>query len=348
MKRQFLSLAFIVSFSLVGAYGPQKLDKESSRLIGHISAKSMQEHLKYLSSDELEGRGTPSKGLDLAADYIAADFKKSGLEPVGDDGYFQTSEFKSRKGEVQKVRNVIGVLRGSDPVLKDSFVLVTAHYDHLGVNPYLTGDQIYNGANDDGSGTVSVMELAEAFGKMKNRPKRTIVFMTFYGEEKGLVGSRFYGKHPIFPIAQTIADVNLEQVGRTDDTEAPRVLGASMTGFDFSDIGTIFADAGKQVGISVTKHPKYSDMFFALSDNQALADLGVPAHTICVAYEYPDYHRLSDTYDKVDYDNMAKVDQMVALGLLKIANSTDEPHWNAENAKAARYLRAWQATHQGK
>lgn len=348
MKRQFLAFTLIAFFSLVGASDPQKLDKESKRLIGDISAKSMQEHLKYISSDELEGRNTPSKGLDLAADYIAADFKKSGLEPAGDDGYFQTTEYTNRKGEVGKVRNVIGVLRGSDPVLKDTYVLVTAHYDHLGLNAKLTGDQIYNGANDDGSGTVSVMELAEAFGKLKVHPKRSIVFMTFYGEEKGLVGSRYYGKHPIFPVAQTIADVNLEQIGRTDDSEAPRVLGASMTGFDYSDIGTIFADAGKEVGIAVTKHPQYSDMFFARSDNQALADLGVPAHTICVAFEYPDYHRVSDTWDKVDYGNMAKVDQMVALGLLKIANSADVPHWNAGNPKAARYLTAWQVSHPGK
>ena len=122
-----------------------------------------------------------------------------------------------------RIRNVIAILRGSDPALKDTYVLVTAHYDHLGVRPDLPGDNIYNGANDDGSGTVSVIELASALATLKERPKRSLVFMTFFGEEKGLRGSRYYGRHPVFPIEQTVADVNLEQVGRTDSDEGPQL-----------------------------------------------------------------------------------------------------------------------------
>src|SRR5207244_1280945 len=100
----------------------------------------------------------------------------------------------------------------------------------------------------------------------------------------------------------------------TDDTEGPRVAGASMTGYDFSDIGPIFAAAGKATGIEVSKHHRNNDAFFSRSDNQALADLGIPAHTICTAFIYPDYHRVSDHWDKVDYQNMAKVMRAVALG----------------------------------
>lgn len=314
-----------------------------------ISANGLRGNLSFLASDLLEGRGTPSRGLDLAAEYIAAQFRKAGLEPAGDDGYFQTTTVPVRgTDQTAKVRNVIGILRGSDPILKDTYVLVTAHYDHLGMNPNLTGDTIYNGANDDGSGTVSVIELANALASLKVRPKRSLVFMTFYGEERGGLGSRYYGKNPIFPIEKTIADVNLEQVGRTDDTEGPRVSAASMTGFDFSDVGTIFQAAGKAVGVEVSKHPRNSDAFFSRSDNQSLADQGVPAHTLCTAYIYPDYHRVSDHWDKVDYDNMAKVDRMVGLGLLMIADSTEEPHWNPDNPKAARYLTAWQERHKPK
>src|SRR6185295_12174145 len=126
-----------------------------------------------------------------------------------------------------KVRNVIGLLRGSDPVLKDTYVLVTAHYDHLGMQAGNSGDNIFNGANDDGSGTVSVIELAAALTTLKERPKRSLIFMTFFGEEKGLRGSRYYGRHPVFPIEQTVADMNLEQVGRTDSDEGPQVANAS-------------------------------------------------------------------------------------------------------------------------
>jgi Zn-dependent M28 family amino/carboxypeptidase len=110
-----------------------------------------------------------------------------------------------------KLRNVVGLLRGTDPVLKDTYVLVTAHYDHLGTgaprcNP-IDGDAICNGANDDGSGTVSVIELASALATLKERPKRSILFMAVFGEESGLLGSRYYGRHPIFPIEKTVSDV---------------------------------------------------------------------------------------------------------------------------------------------
>lgn len=326
------------------------LDGERKATLDRISANSLRGHLSFLASDLLEGRGTPSRGLDLAAEYIAAQFRRAGLEPAGDDGYFQTTTLPIRgTDKTGKVRNVIGVLRGSDPMLKDTYVLVTAHYDHLGMRPAPendpNADTIYNGANDDGSGTVSVIELAGALGALKKHPKRTLVFMTFFGEERGLLGSRYYGKNPIFPVEKTVADINLEQVGRTDDTEGPRIAGASMTGFDFSEVGAIFAEAGKAVGVTVSKHPQNSDAFFGRSDNQALADLGVPAHTLCTAYLYPDYHRVSDHWDKVDYENMAKIDRMVALGLLMIADTPQIPHWNADNLKAAKYLAAWKARH---
>jgi Peptidase family M28 len=483
-----------------------------------ISADSLRDHLKFIASDELQGRNTPSPDLDRAADYIAASFKKAGLEAAGDDGYFQTAKWvqmvrnpkgfalsiqsdsdtvniqgsqvsftfsgalslskvplvkidfnntaaqaelkqsdlegkavitelpdiqradRARRGELLqaqrtfsslmqslkatvivsldrngtagngftpgrltdpenrppqipaqtptpptlplvqligpeaikmfdalpmgatsaalslnvdapaevpvKMRNVIGVLRGSDPALRDTYVMVTAHYDHLGANPNVAGpDKIFNGANDDGSGTVSVMELAAALSKLKSKPKRSIVFMTVFGEEKGLLGSRYYGRHPVFPIEKTVADVNLEQVGRTDDSEGPQVGTCAMTGFDFSDVGEIFKAAGDAVGVKVFKHPTNSDAYFSRSDNQALADQGVPAHTLSVAYEYPDYHKVGDSWDKIDYDNMAKVDRMVAVGLLMIANNPAEPKWNEANPKTARYVKAWQDHH---
>ena len=336
---------------------------EAQAVLDRISDVSMRSNLTFLASDLLEGRGTPSRGLDIAAEYIAAQFSSVGLEPAGDQGYFQTADWDElaqklpvrpgRPAPVPKpagvphdmVRNVVGVLRGSDPALKDTYILVTAHYDHLGINTSGVGDRFFNGANDDGSGTVSVIELAKAFSALKVHPKRSIVFMTFFGEEKGLVGSRYYGAHPIFPIAKTIAGINIEQVGRTDDSEGPQVASVGITGFDFSEVGAIIKQSGDATGIRVWKHPINSDRYFAYSDNQALADQGIPAHTISVAYEFPDYHKVSDKSDKVDYANMAKVDRSVALAVYTIANSASEPKWNADNAKAAKYLKAWADQH---
>ena len=165
--------------------------------------------------------------------------------------------------------------------------------------------------------------------------------MTVFGEERGLLGSRYYGRHPIFPLARTVADVNLEQVGRTDSSEGSQVNRASLTGFDFTDLGQTFKKAGELTGIEVYKHEQNSDAFFGRSDNQALADAGVPAHTLCVAFEYPDYHQPGDHWDKVDYVNLARTARMVALALCLVARSETAPKWNEANPKTARYVEAW-------
>ncbi len=436
----------------------------------HISAQSLRGHLSFLASDLLEGRATPSRGLDLASEYIAAQFRRAGLEPVGDDGYFQTATLVERepkwdgfemtftaggktvridKSEVYllpgaalnlrdapvvvadqntpleqtrgkvvflaegrgrvsfdqaaltliasaniptgaqvrdpeagagragvglvnkpelaaflndnpdvrlsvhmaapierpvKVHNVAGLLRGSDPQLSGTYVLLTAHYDHVGMRA--TGDdRIFNGANDDGSGTVSVVEIASALAAVNPRPKRSILFMTFFGEERGLLGSRYYGRHPIVPLEKTVADLNLEQIGRTDASDGPQVGTASITGFDFSELPGILADAGKIAGVKVYKNEEASDAYFGRSDNQALADVGIPAHTLCVAFDYPDYHKVGDHWEKVDYGNMAKVDRAVALALLRLASDAPPPKWNESNPKAKRYVDAAKKLH---
>ena len=219
--------------------------------------------------------------------------------------------------------------------------MVTAHYDHIGARGAEGTDRVFNGANDDGSGTVSVIEVASALASLKERPRRSILFVTFFGEEKGLLGSRYYGRNPIFPVEKTIADVNLEQVGRTDDSEGPQVGTACLTGYGYSEVSKVFEAAGEAEGVRIYRHPRNSDAFFGRSDNQALADLGVPAHTLCVAFQFSDYHRAADHWEKVDFANMARIDRMVARALLTLADDPDEPKWDELNPRAARYLKAW-------
>lgn len=376
------------------------VDTDLQAALDRISADSLRGNLSFIASDALEGRNTPSRGLDIAAEYIAAQFRRAGVEPGGDSGsvggersYFQTVIWNvtgrtnnaveltagdgKQKMRVQErqlppgsgeppppapgqsvspdstprsftTRNVIGLLRGSDPVLKDTYVVVSAHYDHVGIGGcrgVSAADNICNGANDDGSGTVSVVELATALATLKQRPKRSILFITWFGEEKGLQGSRYYGRNPVFPLEKTVAMVNLEQVGRTDSSEGPQLSNATLTGFDFTDLGPIFKSAGEKTGITVYKHDKNSDAFFGRSDNQAMADAGIPAHTLCTAFEYPDYHGAADHWEKVDYANMAKVNRMVGLALVMIANNSDAPKWNDANPKTARYVTAWKKLH---
>lgn len=305
-----------------------------------ITGPTVLAHIKFLSSDLLEGRGTPSRGLDIASEYIAAQFALAGLQPGnGKDGYFQITDFENTRAKASgKVRNVIGILPGSDPALKDTYVLVTAHYDHLGKREG-EGDQIFNGANDDGSGTAGVIELARAMAGLK--PKRSIVFMCFWGEEMGLRGSRYYCQNPVLPLKQTVCDVNLEQIGRTDDTEGPRVSEFNLTGFDYTSLAAAFKKAGEPVGVKVTMHPRLSDPYFFASDNAAFAGAGVPANTISCAYAFPGYHRPEDEWPKIDADNEAKLLRAIGGGVWDIANDRNPPTWNAANPKTARYVEAW-------
>lgn len=472
-----------------------------------LTANGLKADVSFLASDLLEGRGTPSRGLDLAAEYIAAQFRRAGLEPVGDDGYFQTANFatvtpntdglevtlraggnivkasaasinlqdpaaadlsdapvirismdgpsetsrltqdgvagkvvviemgaqpaaaggrgrggaaallavrglkpaaiillssadgggRGRGGmgasgrggrprdastlaafptltctdgalraaldaaksptislhvaapkvEPLKLHNVVGLLRGSDPALKDTYLLVTGHYDHLGMRDNGTSDPIYNGADDDASGTSSVIEIANAMSRLP-RPKRSVLFMTVFGEELGDLGSHYYATHPIFPLSQTIVDLNLEQLGRTDDLEGPRVGAFNMTGFDYTDLPAIFARAGAQTGVKAVKHERNSDSYFRRSDNAAFADAGVPSTTISVAYDFPDYHKQGDEWQKLDYENMAKVDRTIALAMIEVANSATAPKWDEANPKTAAFVKARQATMAGK
>jgi Zn-dependent M28 family amino/carboxypeptidase len=165
--------------------------------------------------------------------------------------------------------------------------------------------------------------------------------MTFFGEEHGLLGSRYYARHPVFPLAQTVADLNLEQLGRTDSTEGPKVETGNFTGFDFSDLPEIFKAAGEKTGIHIVDDKDHGDDYFAASDNVNLALAGVPTHTFSVTYEFPDYHGVGDEWYKIDYENMAKVDRMLAAGILDLAGRPETPKWNEANPKTERYVKAW-------
>ena len=217
-------------------------------------------------------------------------------------------------------RNIIGVVRGRDPVLKDTYVLVTAHYDHVGAVIKEGPDTIFNGANDNASSVSALIEMARAISSARFKPRRSIAFIGYFGEESGLVGSRYYASKPVFPIDKTYAQVNLEQLGRTDDVEGPRVKAATVTGWDRSGVGPALAAAARPLGIRIYKHEKYSEEFFERSDNEALAKLGVPAHTVSVAYAFSDYHALGDEAGKLDYANMTAVTRALRVGVVALAN----------------------------
>jgi Zn-dependent M28 family amino/carboxypeptidase len=175
------------------------------------------------------------------------------------------------------------------------------------------------------------MEIAGALAGLNPRPQRSILFLTFFGEEEGLLGSYYYAAHPLEPLRSTVADINLEQMGRPDDPAGTNRNGILMSGLSFSDLPASLSEAAKWEGVTLRKRAD-SDDFFDRSDNYAFALHGVIAHTLAVAFDFPDYHRASDTADKIDYENMARVDRAVAAGVIAIADRPAPPAWSDSKA----------------
>jgi Zn-dependent M28 family amino/carboxypeptidase len=273
------------------------------------------------------GAGTEVPSMPAGADALASALHRA-LEPAVADRARavagRVASFAARDTLPAEQRglavNVVGILRGSDPVLKDSVVLVDAHYDHLGMRgPGVNGDSIYNGADDDASGTVAVLAIAKALAASK--PKRTIIFAATTGEETGLLGTRWYLDHPVVPIAQMSANLEIEMIGRPDSL-AGGAGRAWLTGFARSTMGPTFAAA--KLPIVADARPK--ENFFERSDNIAFARAGVPAHTLSSFNLHRDYHQVTDEASRADIPHMTAVIRAGAAAVRLLANGT-APKW---------------------
>ena len=277
-----------------------------------ITAAALAGDVSFLSCDQLEGRLTPSRGLDIAAEFIASRFRASGLEV----------RFQGNGS-----RNVIGILRGSHPQLRDTYVIVSAHYDHVGVARNCSEeDCIRNGANDNASGVAAMIQIAAELAASRPVPLRSLVFIAFFGEEAGLHGSSYYVRNPAVPLASTIAAINFEQLGRTDDKRGPQLRRAALTGFGYSTVGSRMKASAALHGVEIYDPPDTLE-YFARSDNMPLARAGVPAHTVAVTLDFADYHGPDDEWEKIDYANMTRVTRALATGVRGIANSRVAPKW---------------------
>lgn len=223
--------------------------------------------------------------------------------------------------------NVLAYIEGSDPKLKDEVVVITAHYDHVGKR----GDDVFNGADDDGSGTVSVMEIAEAFQTAQTEghgPKRSVLCMLVTGEEKGLLGSKYYTENPIFPLDQTVVNINIDMVGRIDPKheENPNyiyVIGSDMMSDDLHEINETANQLYTNLDLDYTYNAVDDpNRFFYRSDHFNFAIKGIPA----IFYfngTHADYHRPSDTIEKINFEVMQKRASLAFYNAWIIANRTD-------------------------
>jgi hypothetical protein len=220
--------------------------------------------------------------------------------------------------------NVVGMIPGSDPVLKHEIVLVLSHYDHLGMKTPAVpgGDSVYNGADDDAAGTTAVLEVARLL-KKAGKPKRTLVFANMTGEEVGLIGTNWFIGHPPFPLSELVAGFEIEMIGRPDSLAGGRGK-AWLTGYERSTMG----DMLKEYGIAIVPDIRPTESFFTRSDNIGLARRGIVAHTLSTFNLHSDYHQLSDDVDKVDFDHMTGVIHSAAEAVRHLADGP-KPEWHS-------------------
>lgn len=327
------------------ARGASVVNTPAAERTTHVDSAHVYSLLSALADDSMQGRRTGTAGGMRAARWIAGQMQSIGLTPAGDSGFYQrvplVQSQRTVQGQVRQIPalapsfaardtipaerrlpgvNVVAIMRGSDPALAHEAVLVDAHYDHLGVGPAVDGDSVFNGADDDASGTVAVLEIARVLSAGP-RPKRTVIFLATTGEEVGLLGTRWYIQHPVVSLDSTVANLEIEMIGRPDSLAGGRGKGW-LTGYERSTMGEALAAAG----IPLVADKRLDQNFFMRSDNIAFARLGIPAHTLSSFNLHTDYHKRTDDMRGVDAGHMAQVIDAAARAV-RLLTDGPRPQW---------------------
>jgi Zn-dependent M28 family amino/carboxypeptidase len=280
-----------------------------------INEKLIKKHLTTLADDLMEGRRAGSKGIEMAAKYIESEFERIGLAKL----YSQNTFRQNFRAKEMSLFNIVGVLKGKSKA--DEYVVISAHYDHLGLKAGEEGDLVFNGANDNASGVSAVLALAEHY-KSVDLNERSILFVAFTAEEMGLIGSNYFGKQ-VDPNS-IIAGINIEMIGK-ESPFGPKT--AWLTGFDRSNFGQIIQKNLQGSNYSIYPDPYVDYRLFFRSDNASLARLGVPAHTFSTSPmdKDLDYHKVSDETKTLDLFTISETIKAIAIGTLSIIKGNDTP-----------------------
>ena len=325
MKKQiFFFYLSILVFCSCATIQSQVKTADPTVYANTITASDLKEKLYIYASDEFEGRETGQPGQKKAIEYLKDQYIALGIpSPLGDDDYFQEIPKEYLKKDIEGSENVVAYIKGSEK--PDEIVVVSAHLDHLGVRD----GQIYNGADDDGSGTIAVLEIAKAFEKAVKdgfRPKRSILFLHVTGEEKGLLGSKYYTDHdPIFPLANTVADLNLDMVGRIDpnhekDGNYLYLIGSNMLSTELHNISEEINKKYTHINFDYTYNDeKDPNRFYYRSDHYNFAKNNIPV-IFYFSGTHADYHKATDTPDKIEYDLYENRVRLVFYTAWELAN----------------------------
>ncbi|MCH4830560.1 MULTISPECIES: M28 family peptidase [Flavobacterium] len=338
MNKKTILLGLLSSLSL-NCFSQKKVTKSDhnnknlvTTYLNTITEKELKDHLYIIASDEMQGRNTGEEGQKKTGKYIISEYIKNNIsfpdettsyyQPIP-SSYFQKA-FSPRLGDSE---NIWTFIKGTEK--PKEIIIVSAHYDHVGMK----NGEIYNGADDDGSGTVSLLEIAEAFQKAKNEghgPKRSILFLHVTGEEHGLHGSRFYSENPLFPLKNTIANVNIDMIGRRDDLHKDSNNYLYIIGSDYlsSDLYTIVENANSDF-VNLKLDYKYNDKndpnrFYYRSDHYNFAKHNIPS-VFLFNGTHEDYHKPTDDPDKIEYDALAKRAKLAFAIIWNLANRNEKP-----------------------
>lgn len=291
-----------------------------------ITAKELKTHLYTFSSDEFEGRKTGEAGQKKAADFLKSYYLSEGVQsPLGISNYYQTIPKEFFNGKHNASENVLAFIKGSEK--PEEVIIISAHLDHLGVSK---NGEIHNGADDDGSGTVAIMEMAQAFNIAKKdgyTPKRSILFTHFTAEELGKRGSEYYTEHPIFPLDSTVANLNIDMIGRVDDAHQNNKNYIYLIGSDrISKELHYTSEKINNSYFNINLDYKYNvegekNHYYTRSDHYNFAKHDIPV----IFYfngEHDDYHEVTDTPDKIDYNLLEIRTKLIFATAWQLANQT--------------------------
>lgn len=297
-----------------------------------ITLDDLKTHLTIIASDEMEGRETGSAGQKKAGLYMIEQYKNNGVPfPKGAEDYYQKvpAAYLNAKygGNLGDSENIWAFIEGSEK--PEEVVVVSAHYDHIGIE----NGEIFNGADDDGSGTVALLEIAQAFAQAKkdgNGPKKSILFLHVTGEEHGLHGSRYYSENPLFPLKNTIADVNIDMIGRRDEFHKDSNDYVYLIGSDYlsTDLYNMCEAANKKY-VNTKLDYKFNDKkdpnrFYYRSDHYNFAKHNIPVVFLFNGV-HEDYHKKTDEVSKIEFDALTKRTQLGFAIVWEIANSDNRP-----------------------
>lgn len=290
---------------------------EVSPLSNFTQAERIGKIMDYLASDDLQGRDSGSEGIEMAAKYIEDHFKAHGVEP-----YYDTYRDTLSNFQEAPAYNVVGIVEGNDPVLKKEYIVIGAHYDHIGIGPMEDGDEIANGANDNASGTATVMEFARYFGTWKTN-KRSLIFVLFSAEEKGLLGSKHLAKRMKDEGLNLYVMLNFEMTGVPMQGKDYFMY---VTGYDMSNVAEVSNGyAGEELVGFLPTAKEYS--LFQRSDNYPYHQVfGVPSHTFCTFdfTNFDHYHKVGDEVELMNFDHMAELVNKTLPVLEGIANAPQQ------------------------